>query len=212
MDFQGENIMKLLQKLLLAASLLVTSSAFALTAPSSFSETGTLGFDDSVDTVIFTVDSIADVTMETFGYGGGTQADGNVVFAGGFDPILTLFTLAGELINYNDDSGYGATDPATFSAYDSGFTERLSAGTYVLAISQYSNFANGPDIINGFDGSGRTDFGGRTSAYAYDVTLSAVPVPAAGILFGSALLAAGAFGRRKKKAKASVVGAFARAS
>ena len=48
--------------------------------------------------------------------------------------------------------------------------------------------------------------------YINNITVSAVPVPAAGILFASALLGAGAFGRRKKKAKASVVGAFARAS
>ena len=48
--------------------------------------------------------------------------------------------------------------------------------------------------------------------YIADISVTAVPVPAAGILFASALFGAGAFGRRKKKAKASVVGAFARAS
>jgi len=48
---------------------------------------------------------------------------------------------------------------------------------------------------------------------SYDGEISAVPVPAAGILFASALLGAGVFGRRKKKsAKTSMVGAFARAS
>lgn len=47
---------------------------------------------------------------------------------------------------------------------------------------------------------------------SYNADVAAVPVPAAGILFASALLGAGALGRRKKKAKASVVGAFARAS
>ena len=48
--------------------------------------------------------------------------------------------------------------------------------------------------------------------YVNTISVSAVPVPAAGILFASALFGAGALGRRKKKAKASVVGAFARAS
>lgn len=48
---------------------------------------------------------------------------------------------------------------------------------------------------------------------SYDGDISAVPVPAAGILFASALFGAGALGRRKKKsAKTSMVGAFARAS
>lgn len=50
----------------------------------------------------------------------------------------------------------------------------------------------------------------------YEVNIQAVstvPIPAAGILFASALLGAGAFGRRKKKPSATVmVGAFARAS
>ena len=41
---------------------------------------------------------------------------------------------------------------------------------------------------------------------------SEVPVPAAGILFASALFGAGFLGRRKKKAKTAVMGAFARAA
>jgi len=42
-------------------------------------------------------------------------------------------------------------------------------------------------------------------------SVSAVPVPAAGILFASALFGAGFLGRRKKKAaKANMIGAFAR--
>lgn len=46
-----------------------------------------------------------------------------------------------------------------------------------------------------------------------DSYVSAVPVPAAGILFASALLGAGALGRRKKKsANTLMVGAFTRAS
>lgn len=48
---------------------------------------------------------------------------------------------------------------------------------------------------------------------SYDGEISAVPVPAAGILFASALLGAGIFGRRKKKSATSVmVGAFTRES
>lgn len=50
----------------------------------------------------------------------------------------------------------------------------------------------------------------------YEVNINAVstvPVPAAGILFASALLGAGLYGRRKKKSSANLmVGAFTRAS
>jgi hypothetical protein len=46
-----------------------------------------------------------------------------------------------------------------------------------------------------------------------DSYVSQVPIPAAGILFASALVAAGVFGRRKKKVtRNSMVGAFTRAS
>lgn len=54
--------------------------------------------------------------------------------------------------------------------------------------------------------------GANINGSSPNIKVSTVPVPAAGILFASALLGAGAFGRRKKKAQASVVGAFARAS
>jgi len=48
---------------------------------------------------------------------------------------------------------------------------------------------------------------------AYSAEISAVPVPAAGILFASALFGAGALSRRKKKAtKSNMIGAFARAA
>ena len=48
---------------------------------------------------------------------------------------------------------------------------------------------------------------------SYNVKVSAVPVPAAGILFASALFGAGAYGRRKKKSSTTLmVGAFTRAS
>ena len=59
---------------------------------------------------------------------------------------------------------------------------------------------------------------GVDSTATYDVAAiavlppSEVPVPAAGILFASALFGAGFLGRRKKKAKTAVMGAFARAA
>jgi len=52
-----------------------------------------------------------------------------------------------------------------------------------------------------------------TENSSINITVSPVPVPAAGILFATALLGAGALSRRKKKtANSAVVGAFARAS
>jgi len=97
---------------------------------------------------------------------------------------------------------------------------------YDVTIAIYASYA---DLLSGFGSAldtgtnylnamlnGGTNYllqlNGVTDT-SYNVDVAAVPVPAAGILFASALFGAGAFGRRKKKsAKASMVGAFARAS
>ena len=89
------------------------------------------------------------------------------------------------------DNGMGGYDATAYSGYadlTGDFIVTLAQGSYKL-------------LLNGLEGR------------SYDGVISQVPVPAAGILFASALLGAGAFGRRKKKsAKTSMVGAFARAS
>ena len=88
--------------------------------------------------------------------------------------------------NDTDIAAHYATT-SSFSTQSGNFLLNLAQGTYML------------ELIGEAD-------------RRYDVQVAAVPVPAAGILFASALFGAGALGRRKKKAKASVVGAFARAS
>jgi len=210
--------MKTLRILMLLASFAVAGSASATTV--TLSSTGTLSQADAVDFLFIEVTGPTIFSAITFGYAGGTQADGNIVADGGFDPILSLFSPSGSLITSNDDGGLAVNaDPVSGARFDSFISDTLlTTGNYLLAISQFSNFAIGPEFFNGFDGSGRTEFidvfqNLRTSAYAIDVTLSTVPVPAAGILFASALLGAGVFGRRKKKAaKSEMVGAFARVS
>ena len=84
---------------------------------------------------------------------------------------------------------YDATDLGTVLAFGNNLNVALSSTTnYILKLT-------------------------GTLGTSYTMDVAAVPVPAAGILFASALLGAGAFGRRKKKsAKTSMVGAFARAS
>ncbi len=198
----------IIKNLILAVSMLAISATASAVTVTTLSTTGTLATDDSMALTFFTVSETSAFTAQTFSYGGGIQADGNVVAAGGFDTILSLFTGAGVLVAQNDDGG-GLTDPATDSAYDSLIDGiLLGAGNYFLGISQFS--FSPTDLFSGGT-SGVTNFDGRTSAYAHDITLSTVPVPAAGILFASALFGAGFLGRRKKKAKKSnMIGAFAR--
>ena len=206
--------MKSLRTLLFLAAFLVSGSASAITTV--IQHDGTFTSDDEVDAHLVILTETSLITAETFSYAGGTRGDGSVVAEGGFDPILSLFHLAGTPLIAQNDDGTSRTSSVTGASFDSFIGPvLLGAGQYLLYISQFANFPTDP---LGFPGSGRTGFvdvtgATRTGDYAIDLTISTVPVPAAGILFASALFGAGALSRRKKKtAKTSMVGAFTRAS
>jgi hypothetical protein len=194
--------MKRLFRAVIAAAVLATSGVSALAANFSFS--GNLPGDNDVAFLAFTLASPSDVTLRTWSYAGGTNAAGDLIAAGGFDPIVSLFDGAGSpaiLIDANDD-GFGVpVDPGTGNAYDS-LLERfmLLAGTYTVALSQSNNFANGPTLGDGFLGySGNPGFDGRTSAWALDILgadSASVPLPGTLALFMLGLAAAGVTRRR----------------
>lgn len=149
------------------------------------------------------------------------------------DTILTLFDSAGTLVTFNDDGSSGCfggavgvapgtnngnADPNTGSTWDTCLSSVLSAGAYTVAVSQYDNFANGPNVANGFQrdqGNYTGAFGGcsngsfcdvngtnRTNFWAYDILnvdqAVIVPMPEPGILvlLGFGLLGFG-LSRRK---------------
>ncbi len=137
------------------------------------------------------------------------QGDGGVTVGGIFDTSGTTYydlTLDnGEVasIGQSFDVSTGIISDITISIFDS------------LTFDAASLVATGINSLSAILNGGSTyylQFAGMTDT-SYNVDVAAVPVPAAGILFASALLGAGAFGRRKKKsAKTSMVGAFTRAS
>lgn len=141
---------------------------------------------DAVAEETFTVLSDSDVTFESFSYAGGTNGQGTLIPAGGFDPILGVFNSSGSLVLVQDD-GSLAVDPVTDAAFDFLTTETLLAGTYTATITAFSNFPNGPDLDDGFEGGGDfVDFVGepRSIFYAFDVSGDqVVPLPAAAYLF-----------------------------
>jgi hypothetical protein len=119
-----------------------------------------------------------------------------------FDPITALWNqTTGELIAENDDNdsiGAGQT------YFDSGFSlPTLLAGNYFFTIAAFSNYAAGNNIANGFNNAGYIPYGVGTywSANLDGVdaaaNVSAVPVPAAIWLFGSAI--AGFIGASRRK-------------
>src|SRR3954452_8620069 len=125
-------------------------NAASLTA----SFTGNLATDDQHQLFNFTVGGISsqDVTLRSWSYAGGTNAAGQVIPAGGFDPILAVFDSIGTLIDQNDDGGCGlvAADPRTGRCWDSFLNLLLAPGNYTVSISEYNNFANGPTLADGF--------------------------------------------------------------
>jgi hypothetical protein len=181
-------------------SMLLLSSVTVNAASLSFA--GNLANDDDVQLFNFSISSPSDVTLRTWSYAGGINANGEIISSGGFDPILALFDGTGLLIDQNDDGSGVPTDPSTGNPYDTLLTTSLASGDYTVSVMQYDNFANGPTLADGFGGTGAVNFDGRTSFWAVDIdgvddaSVSSVPVPAAVWLFGTGLL--GLIGMRKK--------------
>ena len=150
-----------------------------------FSFSGTFTDDDDVVVFDFVLGSAATVTLRSYSYAGGVQADGTVVAAGGVDPILAIFVGTGAFIASQDDANDGVpTDPDTGAAYDVLLPVDLLAGDYTVSVSQYDNFAAGSNFSDGFSQSGATftsafncsngkfcDVTGsnRTNVFAFDI-------------------------------------------
>ena len=70
---------------------------------------GNFSGDDQVQPFNLTDNSTATVTMVSFAYGGGTNAAGTVVPAGGFDTFFTLFAADGSMINTSMEGAASST-------------------------------------------------------------------------------------------------------
>lgn len=138
------------------------------TNAADFSFTGNFANDDEVQEFHFTVEPASDVTLRTWSYAGGTNAAGAAIPAGGFDPIVALFSASGQLLSQNDDSG-PVPDPHTGYSWDSLIASSLAAGDYIATVTQYNSFANGPTLADGFSGSVYENFSGRDSRWALDI-------------------------------------------
>ncbi|MDP3334147.1 MAG: DVUA0089 family protein [Methylococcaceae bacterium] len=171
------------------------STGAANAAVTTHQFTGNFNTGNDVFTYAFTITEDTLATFETFGYAGGTLANGTPVADGGFDPTLTLFgsTFETPVISDGGDA-VGDDRKSAISDYgwDDLITLTLAPGNYIIAVTQFDN--NWNTTINSwtnlavdtFIDSGNSQ---RTDAYALQVTLAPapVPVPAAMWLFGSGL-------------------------
>jgi hypothetical protein len=177
---------------------------------------GTIGTDDAIQLFNVTVATAGLVDIRSYGYAGGVTSTGALAQRGGFDTILTLFDSAGLFLADNDDGAGAAADPLTGLAADARITANLAAGSYIVALTQYDNFAAGFNLSDGFFETGHPNFtadpaftiGGscagnlfrdisgtagncRTGNWTLDfvnvAAVTSVPEPSAGILAGVGL-------------------------
>jgi hypothetical protein len=193
---------------ILLASL--ASMAWCCASPAATaSYRGNLTQDADVRLIPFSLDAAAEVSIRTFSYAGGMQADGTAIAAGGFDPILEIFDSTGAHIGRGDDDSASTVgiDPQTLEALDALFRDVLPAGSYTVALAQFDNFAAGASLLHGFSREGQGNFTGalfgcsnlkfcdfkkanRTEAWALDVSVNPVPEPSAYVLIAAGLGAA----------------------
>ena len=146
----------------LALSVLLAFSFAAFVPANAMTDTITLSGaftrDDDVQLFDVVIASTGSVDFRSFGYGGGTTPAGQTIAAGGFDTALTLFSGAGVFITDNDDGAGAAVDPSTGMPGDARITANLTPGQYILALTQYDNFALTPNLSDGFVESGNRNF------------------------------------------------------
>jgi hypothetical protein len=144
-----------------AAALVMGMFALSLHAlPLSTSYTGTFAQDDDERIFYFTISAASTITLRTYSYAGGVNAAGTTIPAGGFDPVLSVFDSAGNLIGSNEDGGCtnADTDPTTSLCWDSFLRLPLPAGNYSVVLTQSANLANGPTLADSFVYAGAGNF------------------------------------------------------
>jgi hypothetical protein len=191
---------------LFAVGLMFVNAVVGFGATVSFS--GNFKVDDDVQLFNYSVPNTALVTIGTTSYA-----------VGGFQTILTLFDAAGNFLF--DNTGYGTATDASIT------WNSLGGQQFIVALTQYDNFAFQPTLADGFTEQGNLNFtaelpfnnpipggqfllpGGEQRTSAWTVQFSstetltasqvgaAVPEPAAIFLTAAGLLACCGFGRRK---------------
>jgi hypothetical protein len=196
-------------------------AALGRASADSLTLAGSFAADNSTFDYTLTTTAMQDFTFYTTSYGGGLNANGTTTSAGGFVPVLTLFSPTGTVIDFGGAGGTcgGASnaDPSTGLCNDAKFSDVLAPGTYNLVLSEFPNVPVGK-LSDGFlfsaDPTATGDVCGvsggtfleadvapcvqRRSNYAVNVSSpSAVPEPATWLLVLPAAAAFFVYGRRQ---------------
>jgi len=149
---------------LLVCLMTLLAAGVAMADETSFS--GTLASPTSTFEATLTLTGTSDVTLQTYGFGGGTNHAGIVVASGGTDPFVGLFAgtgsgatfLNGTSLDQSDYSSFMGCPPAgtvsNFGGTNCGDVtmtfDSLAAGTYTVFLS------DGQYIPNAAVGAGST--------------------------------------------------------
>jgi hypothetical protein len=174
-----------------------------LSFASTISKTGTFTTPEDVEMVTLTLTSNANVTLQTYGFGGGTNAAHTLISPGGFDPFVALFSGTGPtatLINGTSDvlTNYTAGCPPAGTVTVGSLTDQcgdvtlqfnaLAAGTYTVLLTDGEYIPNAVfETPAGQLGDGFTDLTAAvfqtcedandcntdTGAWALDITTTA---------------------------------------
>ncbi len=128
-----------------------------------FSITGNFARKDDAQLFSFSIDSDQIVELGTLSNSGGTNAAGETISSGGFNPILALYDSNGNLIDVDDDGGSGL---------DALIQRALTAGDYTVALTVYDTLPAGypgpSSLSDGFSGSDSSDLPTSATSLAVD--------------------------------------------
>jgi hypothetical protein len=146
------------------ALLLLVSASLA--SAGAFSYTGTFTQDDDVSYMSFLMTAYGSVTIQSWGFGGGTNAAGVVIPSGGFASVLTLISPDDSVYSDSGSGGCGGcnVDPVFGGTSDAYINLLLDPGLYRVAITELDN---GPAGAAWSDGLTRAGQGNFTEAFGY---------------------------------------------
>jgi len=160
---------------------LVFASLAASARAGTISLTGILSTPEDTEETTITLATAGLVTLQTYGFGGGTNAEGDVFAPGGTDPFLGIFSGTGDsasivtdgfgnpygtsldLSNYESFTGCPPAGAETIGGSpqcgDVDISVELGAGTYTVLLSDGQYIPNAV-FDNGTLGEGFSDFTG----------------------------------------------------
>ncbi len=158
------------------------------------SETGTLSTPEDTFVMAINLATAGNVILQTYGFGGGTNAAGTIIPPGGFDPFVGLFSGTGPtalfingdsdiLTNYTPGCPPAGTVTIGSMANQCGDVRLvlpgLAAGTYTVLLSDAEYVPNAVFEAAGMLGDGFTDFTGGVFQTCVNAN-SCIPQPDTG--------------------------------